>query len=226
MKNSSQKSQYVHLPAGVNPGKQTINDPSLLVMTPRQSKRGRLLSTGFIALVVGIFTLLASYADLSVQPVVIYSAALFLLAVATTSIYWQVLPWSGLRVLKNTSIKPAQTHITRGSMLKFIVERKGSIASKKALRVDVGIECIQRHDIMIKSRYGSHKQTMYRPVYESWSTVLLTPGMRTVTVQVPKEQAFSFEGTHISFNWHVAIRARLPLQPDRKKTVPIWVRPY
>jgi hypothetical protein len=111
------------------------------------------------------------------------------------------------------------------------VQRGGSVRARLRLsgrelqRLEVGIECRAHHDVERRTKNGTQTVTEEDTLYEHWVPASTSEPVQQFELTFPAEQAFSYEGTSLSFAWRISAREPRDNRPDERADEPIWVLP-
>jgi flagellar biogenesis protein FliO len=94
----------------------------------------------------------------------------------------------------------------------------------------VGLVCtewydLQRADLNPDTAAITRTVTESSVAYEQWTTIEHTAEPQAVTLQVPPDAPFSYEGTVLTYAWRVTARELVRRRTDPTVDVPIWVTP-
>ena len=95
-------------------------------------------------------------------------------------------------------------------------------------RVELGLVCVERYDEKAKStesRFTTWPQTEAETVCEDWRQVDARLAHHELSLEVPPEPPYSYEGKHVSYAWRVCAREVRARREDRFAEHPIWVLP-
>jgi hypothetical protein len=127
------------------------------------------------------------------------------------------------RVTRGLAVDASDLPVRRGGEL----DARVTIASRGGLgQVEVGLVCTEFFaSAMSDSRGGRRRGTASATAHEAWLPVDGTPGVHSVSLAVPAEAPFSYDGDVLSFTWEVVARGRRRRRLDAQARREISVLP-
>jgi hypothetical protein len=97
----------------------------------------------------------------------------------------------------------------------------------RAEGLEVGIVCVERYDLQANAQTRGAvivvRETNQWTAYEQWQEVEPGAGEQTLTIEIPRDAPYSYEGDCVSYAWRVSARRVRMLRSDARIDVPIWV---
>ncbi len=95
--------------------------------------------------------------------------------------------------------------------------------------VELGLVCTEFYDEKneVVTENGTQTQRVTRKIdaFSDWNTADISQLQQTLRFTVPPDAPFSYEGSAVTWAWHVSVVDRHPHRPDGRRDVPIWVTP-
>ena len=124
------------------------------------------------------------------------------------------------------SASPAQ--LRRGD--EVTVHLEVSAPDKIGERLEYGLVCTAWYDDRQQQSSsngggGSRRVSVETAAWESWIEASKSAGTQSVTLRVPEDGPFSYEGTCLSFAWRASAREPKRMAIDPRIDAPLWVGP-
>ncbi len=96
-------------------------------------------------------------------------------------------------------------------------------------KLELGLICTEYYDckqeVVTENGTSTQRVTRHIDIVDSWSEADHGQVQQTVRFTVPNDSPFSYEGSAVSWAWHVTAVDRHSHRPDGRCDVPIWVSP-
>lgn len=214
------KSRFAHLPAGRDPGLQTLRN---------RQRRGFLtpllwiVGAGMFA--AGIWVAAGGRGARFDRQEELWGG-LFFAACGVLVLYVPVVAWARDRPrrdprLRELKLSVAGDGLRRGDRLSVAVAGR----PPEVARLQVGVACDERFDTEVHTNVMVTRETGQATVYEDWQVAPPGPVEHTVTFELPVDAPYSYEGDCVSYAWRVSARAVRAGLEDPRLDEPIWVEP-
>jgi hypothetical protein len=215
MASTTPDKRYPHLPPGREPGPQS-----------RRHRWGAPIAVVLVG-VVGV-GLLGVAVYLVIAGVLAAAAFFAAMAAGMGAVAWWVHRRANPPGLPHLELTTDGDEKRRGESV-TVTLRIASPDAVDAERLELGLICTERYDYeqVTHSRNGTQRSRQTRQVaaHEDWREVDRAAPQQTISLDIPPQGPFSFEGDCVSYAWRVSAREVRPRRMDRRLDRPIWVLP-
>ena len=152
-------------------------------------------------------------------------AGMGLLCVAVA--YWQYRKFKPPRLgrrIPGVSLAVDRDETRRGETLTATIDH-----AHAADQLEVGLVCVERYDLQVNAQTRAGmivmRETNEDAAFEHWEPVHTAAGEQVVTLEIPQDAPYSYEGDCVSYAWRVSARQVRRLLTDPRIDHPVWVSP-
>lgn len=113
--------------------------------------------------------------------------------------------------------------VRRGQSVQVAVAIRNGAHS--ALRLKVGVLCLERYDVEESDKDTTHRVTREDFAHEEWREVSASEAQQGLTFAIPAEAPYSYQGSCLSFVWHAEALEVARMRPDPVASCDFEVRP-
>jgi len=134
-------------------------------------------------------------------------------------------------VTDELELVPSSVEVRRGEA----VDAEVTLVDGSSLdKVEVGLVCTEFYDEEVeteevdntgRSETRQERTTRSAIEYETWVPIENAPGVQRVSLPIPREAPFSFEGDCLTFRWELVARGGKSMRLDAQAGCDLWVAP-
>lgn len=216
-------SKFPHLPAGREPGAQTLRSRS-----SGQFWAWFLMICGTGMYAAGVW-LAAGGRGSRFDRLEELLGGLFFVVMGLLAVYLGLAWWERGRPRRHPRLRGTSL-VLGGELLRRGDEVSVTYSGRHAdENIEVGLACDERFDVQVpvyvKGMTTVLRQTRDGVAYEQWQPLPAGAVEQTFTFSVPADAPYSYEGDCVSYAWRVSARRVKALQEDPRFDQPIWVEP-